>query len=211
MSAKPTVDAEALRALREYLEDDLNRFVFQTHFRASALLDESGLPRALIAMEMLQSAFSAFEAGRSHSELAEGYPVEAWRTDTVEVPRAWLRVLVEGWEKYKCSPPGTTLGEVLGLEGGGQGKEPARNKLGDFNRRCRLSNATLVEYLSERSEGGRGSWENACATVAEAEGVHHDTVKRASQVMRKRTLSDLSNAGALRGKTSRSAARAPDD
>lgn len=161
-----------------------------------------------MASDLLESVFSAFEGGRTHPEISEAYPVEAWRTDTVEVPRAWMRELVTGWTKYKDSPTGATLGEAFGFEGHGQGVSPARKKLVSLNRNIHLSNAVLKEYLFERGNGGSGSWERACGVIADAEGLSLDTVKRASKANRKRTLKSLNYVGVLGGKTSQG--RAPE-
>lgn len=195
MTAKrPKPDMEITQSVREYLTDELNGVIFDLSNRASLLLDERELPRAAIALDMLQSRLSTDLA---HSELREAYPLQAWREDTVEVPRAWLRVLVEGWETYKDAPDGTTFGEAMGLEGGGQGKFPVRTKFKQMRREVHLSNAAIIEYLTLKADGESASWERAYLAVAEAEGVSPDTVKRASEARRPAALARMDAIGLL--------------
>jgi len=198
MSDKPSPDIEIIRALSDFHRRSPDeRFVAQLHWRARGLLEQDRLPRTAITLEMLQSAFSAFENGMGHAEISDAYPVEAWREDTVEVPRAWLRVLVEGWEKYKSAPKGSNFGEAFGVEGGGQGQQPVRAELNALNQELRLSGRAIAEYLAERAQGGVGSWERAYHTAAEAEGVSADTVKRATAKHRPSTLAKARYLGLL--------------
>lgn len=192
MLRKPTPDMEAVRAMREALSNDPKaEFVLQLYNRAGTLLGDTDLAGAAIVFEMMQSASSAFEGGLTHEDIADGYPDIEWREDTVEIPRAWMRVLAEGWANYKSASTGSTLGEALGVEGGGQGKQPAREQLRRLNSGIRLSNRALVEYLNDRSEGGRGSWARAFVAVAEAEGTSEDTVERACKKYLKSKLSSV--------------------
>jgi hypothetical protein len=187
---KRTPDMETIRALNEALRaDPVADFVFRLHWHARTLLDDTELPKAAIALEMMQSTFSAFEGGFEHKDVADGYPIEAWQKDTVEIPRAWLRVLVEGWEKYKAASTGSTIGEALGIEGGGQGKQSTRERLRKLKRSIQLMICVQIEYFAERVERGRGSWERAMIVVAENEGVSEDTVKRACKKLLESSLS----------------------
>ena len=182
MAEKAQPDLDLLNALAEHMQENPDdAFIFALFNRATILLESHDIPRTAIALEMLQSAFSAFEGGLTHQDLSAGYPLKAWREDTVEIPRAWLRVLVEGWASYKRAPSGTTFGEALELEGGGQGKKKSRQKLSQLNAQIHISNKVLEEYLFARASGQSGSWARACQNVAEAEGVSIDTVKRASK------------------------------
>lgn len=198
MTDKPIPDPEIIRELNHYFQDDLNRFIFQLHFRSHQLLETSNLPRALVSLEMLESVFSSFEAGHRHSEISEAYPVKSWREDTVELPREWIRELVTGWRKYKNSPSQTTVGEAFGLEGGGQGIRPSRHWLESMNNDTRIANAVVVEYLAERAEGRVGSWDRAYEEVAEKENVSVDTVKRASKPIRDNILKKIAELGAMK-------------
>jgi len=191
MIKKPTPDLEAVHAIAESQRDDpAAKFIFELHWRARTLLEDSGLPHTAITFEMIQSVLSAFEGGLVHDDVMHGYPVTTtWREDTVEIPREWLRVLAKGWEKYKSGPVGSTFGEAFGLDGRGQGNQPVRAKLRQLKKDIRLSNKALVEYLAERAEGGQGSWDRAHGKVAASEGVSEDTVKRPSKKRRKTALS----------------------
>ena len=171
---------ETIRDLKKALSaDPLAKFVFTLHWRASTLLDDTDLSKAAITLEMIQSAFSAFENDLKHKDIAAGYPVTAWREDTVEIPRAWLRAMVEGWEKYKSGYTGSNFGEAFGIEGGGKGKGKTRQKLSQINQDIRLSNEVLVEYRAMQLEDGNASLTKAYGVVANNEGVCEKTVMRA--------------------------------
>jgi hypothetical protein len=214
MNDKPTTDPAAVHALAEFFRNNPDDdFIFQLYWRAWSLMQQSELPHAAVTFEMMESAFSGFEGGLGHDDISAGYPVKAWREDTVEIPRAWLRVLVEGWRKYKTAPAGSTFGEAFKLEGGKQGASPARERLAHFNRGIRLSNAVMIEYLDERQNGGRGSWERAAGKAAEAiENVSASTFERASKKHRHGTLSTASYLGIASGcTTSRRGAPDPEE
>lgn len=205
MRKKPTPKMEKVRDFNSRLRENPEaKFCEELNWRIRTLLDESSLPKAAVFLEAMQSVLSAFECGLKHEEVSAGYPKKAWREETVEIPRAWLGLLVEGWSTYKEAPAGTTIGEVLELEGGGQGKAQARKKLNRLNERIRLSNFVVVEYLLEREETGTGSWERAIELVAEHQKKSIDTVKRAHGSLGKVTTDRLERIGMIQmgGKTS---------
>ena len=191
------IDRETLVALARYLEDPDNAFVMQAYVYLSSLVEEDDLPRSAIAFEAMASAFSAFEAGKTHSDIRDAYPVRAWREDTVEVPRAWLRELVECWEKYKKAPESTDLGEAFGIDGSGQGRRPVRARLGRRKRDIRRVNLVVDHYLSAVLDEDRPSWNRAIEAVAEHEGVSADTVKRASGRLKERVFDRLRFLGVI--------------
>lgn len=198
MAKKPKLDLEAIRALRQFhRENPEEEFIYQLFWRASGLLERSNLPNASIALEMIESAFNAMEGGLVHDDLRAAYPLVEWREDTVEVPRAWLRVLVEGWQKYKSDGDGRTLGEALGVEGSGQGKQPVRRQLIALNREIGISNQVLLEYAVALAKTGSASWEEAYASAAEAENVSLDTARRAWKKHGPKKYANLSESGLL--------------
>lgn len=195
---KPTLDMATIHAVSEALRADPDAaFVFALYWRAMTLVDDPDFPNAAVAFEMMQSAFSAFEGGLAHKDIADGYPVAAWREDTVEIPRAWLRVMVDGWAKYKSGNTGSTLGEAFGVEGGGQGKQPVRERLDQVNRGIRLSNKAEIEYRTVQADGGNATWERAYQAVAADEGVSDETVKRAHKKHKDAKLQRLECLGLL--------------
>lgn len=208
MTKKPTPNLENIHSIAESQRGDpAAKFVFELHWRARTLLEDSGLPHTAITFEMIQSVLSAFEGGLVHDDVMHGYPVTTtWREDTVEIPREWLRVLVKGWEKYKSGPVGSSFGEAFGIDGSGQGNQPVRAQLRQLKKDIRHSNEAIVEYLAERAEGGQGSWDRAHGKVAASEGVKKDTVKRASEKRRKTALSRADHLNLIKtsdgGKTS---------
>ena len=176
-------DMETIRDLNEALSaDPLAKFVFTLHWRASTLLDNNNLSKAAITLEMMQSAFSAFENDLKHKDIAAGYPVTAWREDTVEIPRAWLRAMVEGWEKYKSGYTGSDFGGAFGIEGGGKSKGKTRQKLSQINKDIRRSNKVLIEFHAMQLEDGpAASLSKAYGVVANSEGVDEKTLMRACE------------------------------
>jgi hypothetical protein len=198
-------DAQVIRSAQKRIQDKPDEgFRIELFHRATTLLRQRDIPKAAIAFEMLHSTFAAFEGGLQHQDISAGYPNKAWREDTVEIPRAWVKELVNGWRKYKEASTGTTVGEAFGLEGGGQGKGPTIRKLAKMNKDIKLSNLVLVEYLYERDQQGRGSWERAIEAVAEHQKISFDTVERAFEKFGKESRQRLEQSGLIvkGGKTS---------
>ncbi len=192
-------DMETILAVNEALRADPNaEFIFALYWRARTLLDDPNLPKAAVVFEMMQSVFSAFEGGLAHNDIADAYPVAAWQKDTVEIPRAWLGVWIEGWTKYKSGNTGSTLGEAFGVEGGGQGKQPVRERIGQINRDIRLSNKVEIEYRSAQADNCKATWEGAFQAVADDEGVSVDTVKRAHKKHKEAKLQRMEYLGLLK-------------
>lgn len=150
-------------------------------------LQERRLSQAAVSLDLLSSISSAHDGGLRHSDLRDAYPVKAWREDTVEVPRAWVNSLVEGWRKYRLAGPETNLGEVLGVEGGGQGQQPARVAFNNLRQDVHRYNAVSIEQRAGALDGTFLSQEQARASVAESLGLSDDAVKRSvSRVRRKK-------------------------
>ena len=197
---RPQLDPNKLSESKP--KDEHGKFIEQLFNRTSKLIaaiEDDKLPKELVALEVIQSAFSAFEAGKEHADFQAGYPVLAWREDVVSIPRALLRPLVEAWAKYKASPSGTTFGECLNIEGGGQGKQPALSTLKALNKQAKLSNEVMREYLISPIEGSEMSYETAISTVADTYSISDATVKRASEQGRKRLLKGLEQEGVIGG------------
>jgi hypothetical protein len=194
----PEFDQVALREYAAWLKANPDKkFVNEVSGWARILLDETDLPRTAIALEMMTIALSAFDEGFTHAEIADAYPVEAWRKDTVEVPRAWIRELVDCWRTYKDAPTGTDFGEAFKIDGQGQGRRPVRSDFEAFAKVGRRRNEVVIEYLMARAAGQRPSWNAAIAKVAIAEGVSTDTVKGAMDESRDRILAYLRKIGIL--------------
>ncbi|MGR3499464.1 MAG: hypothetical protein ACU0E9_11280 [Limimaricola soesokkakensis] len=195
---KPKVNRETLaEAASEGRESEMLAFLERLRNRTARLQADHQFAEALVALEVLESAFSALDQGVPHSELKAGYTVQGWQENTVEIPADLLRILVRGWQKYKASDAGYTFGETLGLEGGGgQGQKPQKTLLKQFNRERTLSNEALIEYLHTDV-----SWEKAEGAVSDRlqDDGHSSaaTVKRISQKHRKHVLDALRKKGIL--------------
>ncbi|MTH57885.1 hypothetical protein [Paracoccus litorisediminis] len=137
------------------------------------------LSKTAASLDLMSSALSAFDGGKSHAFLRMCYPIKAWRDETVEIPKAWVRPLAEAWQAYKVAGPETTLGEVMGVEGGGQGKRPARFVMQSLKKEIRRANDVDIEIGVAAMDSQFLSKEDAIAAVAERHGISADAVKMA--------------------------------
>lgn len=140
------------------------------------------------SLDLLSTIFLAIEEGLDNSEITVCYPVASWREDTVEVPRALLRPIVESWMEYQSGSK--KLGEAFNVEGGGQGRRSVRNTEKTNNRDQRLSNRVVYLLLQAEGNGRPISQDAAFQTVVEESGVNYETVRKAFQ----RLGSDAMNA-----------------
>ena len=119
-----------------------------------------------------QASLSAFEAlsllrGFWAYDAPPGEYPDAEHSAHYTIPVPWWIVdfLGRGWDRYMEAPE-TTLGEALGLEGGGQGKPPAKRgwKMEIRNRWLAIM---VAELRNEHFQAGkRLSLENAFGQVA---------------------------------------------
>jgi hypothetical protein len=167
--------------------DDLEEFLTQLHVWSRnqlARLDDGKpgrragkerLSREYIALDLLQSVFSAYEASAPSERVLNALPVAAWREDTVPVPRAWVRALADAWGRYKAAQSengGRTLGECFGIEGGA-GRSPTAKTERTRAKNQRMSNKASVLILDGLTH------EAAFALVAGEENCSEHAVKAA--------------------------------
>ncbi len=86
----------------------------------------------------------------------------------VTVPMWVVQNLASAWNAYRDAPSLKTFGEVLGIEGGGQGKRPAMKALMKKNRDLRLTLAVHKIRVEAQERGQRLSLEKAFTSVAES-------------------------------------------
>ena len=195
---KPKAHVDALRNRAALSETERNLLRLKNYTLGLIEELEAGdLPKEAIAFETILSAFGASEGGLDHSAIKAAYPIQSWREETITLPKALIRVIVEAWVRYKSAPQGKTLGECMNLEGGGQGNHPAKERIEQLNKEARLSNEVLIEYLALKAMGGHVTWEKAYASVAENTGVSEATAKRASDKRKARTLEAMARDGLL--------------
>ena len=92
----------------------------------------------LAALHALQHSFSLATMLNS-SFPASGDDQEVF---PISVPLWALQHIVNCYRDYLDASPGRTLGEVFGVEGGGQGRRPAKDRL--MSRRVQITLARLV-------------------------------------------------------------------
>lgn len=98
---------------------------------------------------------------------------------TVSVPFWIVDFLAQGWISYLEAPSGRTLGETLGIEGGGQGRRPAKEQFKNLLRDVTLALKVAALRDEAENEGEKVSLERAYLDIAQGEDVSKDTVKRA--------------------------------
>ncbi len=97
----------------------------------------------------------------------------------VTVPMWVVLNLARAWNAYRDAPSAKTFGEVLGIEGGGQGKRRAKEAWMKRNRDLRLTLAVHKIRVEAQERGQRLSLEKAYASVAESTDTSEDIVLRA--------------------------------
>ncbi len=179
---------------------DKQRFLEAFRARSEQLADgvQSGdRNMAWASLELLASVFSVFNAEEpiDCDELKSAYPVKDWRERQAIIPLAFLEPLVEAWASYKQDGDKRTLGEVLGLEGGGQGKTPiaALEQIKDRHRK--LSNLVVVDIVWQSLQGQPITQDAAFQGVADSEGVSLETVQKAFRKHGPKSIKALKDLG----------------
>ena len=113
------------------------------------------LTTTFIAFEALSSLLGSRIEGLSDGDLRPAW-LESWGDGTVEVPATLLKVLAESWVEYKDAPSGATLGEVFGLEGGGQGRSKIKDTQATRDLHRRLANEVGSRYVAAGVAGENG-------------------------------------------------------
>lgn len=145
------------------------------------LRQEGEISTQFIALEAFCSIVGAIREGYSEDEIINACP-DAWGTEdeqTVRVPIALLQALAWAWDDYKNADAGITLGEAFGVEGGGQGKQPAKKQQATRDRRRKLAAAVEVEYRAWEKIGRPITQAEAIEFVSENQRVKLSTVEAA--------------------------------
>ncbi len=96
---------------------------------------------------------------------------------TIPVPWWIVDILGRGWHQYMDALERSTLGETLGLEGGGQGKQPAKREWARYLRDLRLAIAVAELRNQHFQKGKRLSLEKAFGLVATKAQSSEDIVR----------------------------------
>ncbi len=133
-----------------------------------------------------QASLSAFEAlfllrGFWAFDAPPGeYPdAEHSAHDMIPVPWWIVDILGRRWRRYMDAPERSSLGEALGLEGGGQGKQPAKREWEKYLRDLRLAIAVAELRNQHFQKGKRLSLEKAFERVATMAQSSEDIVRMA--------------------------------
>lgn len=169
----PKLNKVALATPRKGLRSFISRFEQYEKLR------ESGdLTVQYIAFEAMCSIAGAYKEGFKENEIREACP-EAWGDKFVSLPAALVLALTDAWIIYQNSPTGSTLGEAFGVEGGGQGKRPAKELQRNRDRRRKIANDVELAYLAAGEENCAITQELAREIVAGRMKTSIDTVESA--------------------------------
>jgi len=121
------------------------------------------------ALDLLASIFSAHEGQIPPNDLSFAYPIRAWREDQVLIPRALLRVIAEGWHRYREGEGETSLDQAFRLAGTGKGKSGSARRSTTIDKEIYLSNAVLAIWKQAEIDGRPISQDAAIQEVFERE------------------------------------------
>lgn len=148
------------------LEEDETRFLRQLRARMVQFCERVSagkLPAAYASFELLSALYSAKEI--EQKKLSETFPSQNWRDDTVEVPRALLAPLAQGWLRHREGE--VDLSAAFELAASSKGKKPSVKAELTRERDIRLSNMVVIELIEAELSGSTISVDAACATVQE--------------------------------------------
>lgn len=159
-----------------------------------AAKDDSPKQWSISALEALSLC-----AHHLHNDTPKNLNQPEWRPPDdlpITIPFWVVRTLVYGWLRYKSAPAGKTVGECFGLEGGGQGKRPAKQKWDQQTRDLTAAvNVAMLRHAAIRN-GERLSLEKAFMEVAEFFDVSPDTIERAWEVYGPQVMKNIEPSGA---------------
>ena len=179
--AKPKPPQIAPEDIPKTPDDQLERFLSQLYFRtlnSTSQLESGKLNKEWIALETLGAIFPSLDAGLPHDDAKSAYPFPSWQEDTVEVPVAVLRVIVDAWNRYH-EKDHLTLGQAFGFEAvGRQGRHPMKKTAKAIDKQLRLAGQVEARYRQILGCEPR-SLAEVVAEVAQENGVSETTVERA--------------------------------
>lgn len=143
--------------------------------------EAGNLSDGYIALDLIRALYSAH--GNVHPQaVRSALDDPAWRTDTVEIPTAFIKVIAEAWGEYleqQSIPQGKTLGQCFKVEAQRQGRKGAAKLARTEDRAIALSNRVVEVILSAEEDGKPIKQTAAIALVAEREEVSEVTVRNA--------------------------------
>ena len=108
-----------------------------------------------------------------------------------------MKELADAWVEYQQAPSGKSFGEVLGIEGGGQGKSSTREKSKANDAMIARARAVLLVYIDAANTGQPVALDRAFEIVAEKFEVSFDAVAAAYKKHGKRIKDEMTEIGAL--------------
>ena len=198
----PPLDLEKLREVSSENSSSSKLRALAPYFLLlERMKDEQSLNPSFISLEALARITTARIEGYAEADILGSCP-DAWGHETISVPAPLLIALKEAWDKYRLADGSVSLGESLGVEGKGQGKDKMKRTLEQRIKEHRIMNAVELDYLASGNMGKEVdplSLEAAIEQVAEVEGLAADTVQKYHKKHSKYLRGELKNNGLLKG------------
>lgn len=113
----PKVDGSRLP---ERPEDELGVFLERLYHRIRnniSSMEKGEINAPYIAFEALGPLMPLLCSGKfSHEDIKGAYPVDSWRSQTVEIPAELFEIIVKPWNEYASQTSGKTLDACYGFE-----------------------------------------------------------------------------------------------
>lgn len=177
---KPIVIGPKFRSQSGKVSDKEHKLLQMKHHlaRLEKLGQDGEINEALIALETVAMTAGAKHEGISDEELRRTWP-RSFGDEAVSIPFVVLMKLALGWKDYVDAGAGRTFGEVMGLEGGGQGKQPQKSKLEKVFRDAERVNSVMNEKLQADKSGHPISDREAIERASQKLGQPSDTIEKA--------------------------------
>lgn len=196
-SHAPSIDKAALDAYKDGNDPKLtalrNRFL---QFEEQRTAKE--MPTPQIALEAISALMGARLEGVSDDQLRACWP-ESWQAAEIRLPASLVLCLSQCWLEYTKDTPGRTFGEVLGIEGGGQGSQRTIKAQKKRDQDRRFAREVVQRYARVSQDGKPTRLDEAIEAVAEQNDKSFETVKNAYKKYGATMISDAEKTGILKG------------
>jgi len=173
---KAALDALGYHKGPDTLERDLAGYFSAFRQTPKNDRDAAGVCFAFLSILMIYAAMRKGAAKTDRHDKEWGLPPE----DVVPVPWWVIDVATRGWVRYLRSPPSVSLGEAYGIEGGGQGRHPYKNRIATYTRDWKIALDVWHRVQQAKKQGEKlPIRDGAIPAVAVALGFEESTVERA--------------------------------
>lgn len=129
------------------------------------LYDLGEINAETLALAQIENFSRGLDEGRfTADEVSECFQNDGEKT--IRIPLSFFKTIGAGWRRYMNGPAGSSLGEAFQVEGGGSGRQKARDRL--IQRVTDYQFALLVFGLRKHNQDDENpiSIETACGIIA---------------------------------------------